>query len=721
MRGRARHPRRRPVALPLRRRQQPARRLLRRRHGRQHARRRAARPPEPRRRVRQRPLLDPRGPRPERRGLRARLADPLPLPPRAPRLRRRRALPRRQRRRDRLHPAQGRVLPRPLHHRGDPEDAPASSAATRRSIMRHAGDPGHRDPATRFAAGEMPQDLDELGGDELELGRQGRRLPGRRRRRPLLELARPAAATATRSRATPSWCSPTSPPARVSRAGRRRHLRREADADGAVDDEAHGEACASSGCSNGCARPARRSTRCRRRARCRPMPRRSRDVYVIDRADDRLALLPLRAPTSAPLTANPKQGMAWSSGRPPRSTPALPDPAQVRRRRGVWRDFCCPGCGVRLATEVAYPGAAAVPRAAAGLRAGWRSSATSPTGFPTPTSSPQLRELTVADLLDEAADAMARPRGARLLGLRRPRRSRRAGASRSCASARGAAGAGADRRRDSSAASASGIWATNIPEWLVLQFGAAYAGVVIVPMNPLYRASRGRFVLAKAGASACFVLPENRGASLWDMLVEAAAPVLEPAPAGADRRRRRSGRARPGRSGSTRGDAVDDDRLERRRREVRPADTSQIQFTSGTTGFPKGAELSHGGIVNNARLFAHRATLPPARPPLQPDALLPLRRLRDVDARLDRHRLGADAGGHLRRRRGSSRTIEEEALHLGLVVPTMMIALEEEVDRDGRDPPVAASSSSPAARRCRRRWRAAGSSATASASTTPTG
>ena len=68
-----------------------------------------------------------------------------------------------------------------------------------------------------------------------------------------------------------------------------------------------------------------------------------------------------------------------------------------------------------------------------------------------------------------------------------------------------------------------GIWATNIPEWLELQFGAAYAGAVVVPMNPLYRTSEVGFVLRKSGAAACFVLPENRGASLWEMAREATA------------------------------------------------------------------------------------------------------------------------------------------------------------------------------------------------------
>ena len=91
LRGQRGHRRRRPVALPLRRRRQPARRLLRRRHGRQHARRRR-RHRLARRRIRQRPLLDPGGTRAQRRGLRGRLADPLPVPPRARRLRRRRPL-----------------------------------------------------------------------------------------------------------------------------------------------------------------------------------------------------------------------------------------------------------------------------------------------------------------------------------------------------------------------------------------------------------------------------------------------------------------------------------------------------------------------------------------------------------------------------------------------------------------------------------------------------
>ncbi len=229
---------------------------------------------------------------------------------------------------------------------------------------------------------------------------------------------------------------------------------------------------------------------------------------------------------------------------------------------------------------------------------------------------------------------------------------------------------------------AFGIWATNLPEWLELQFGAAYAGVVIVPMNPLYRASEVEFVLAKSRAAACFVLPEDRGMSLWEIAADAAAGIdsvrlLVPL-----------GDARDGAPSweewLASGDAVDDDLVERRRAAVTAEHTSQIQFTSGTTGFPKGAELSHGGIVNNARLFASRATM-------------------RTNGRHSNPMPYFHCGGCVMSTLGSvytgsaqmpaikfdaariSRTVEEEGCTSLSVVPTMMIAIEEEVARSGRD------------------------------------
>ena len=148
-----------------------------------------------------------------------------------------------------------------------------------------------------------------------------------------------------------------------------------------------------------------------------------------------------------------------------------------------------------------------------------------------------------------------------------------------------------------------GVWATNRPEWLLTQFGAAYAGVVIVPMNPLYRAFEVADVLGRAGASGCFAEPENRGADLWSILAGVAGELPEL------RRRVAYGERDTAGFGDwvSGGDAVSEATLDRRAAQVKPEHTSQIQFTSGTTGFPKGAELRNTGIVNNARMFAHRA------------------------------------------------------------------------------------------------------------------
>jgi acyl-CoA synthetase (AMP-forming)/AMP-acid ligase II len=229
---------------------------------------------------------------------------------------------------------------------------------------------------------------------------------------------------------------------------------------------------------------------------------------------------------------------------------------------------------------------------------------------------------------------------------------------------------------------AIGIWATNLPEWLELQFGAAYAGVAIVPMNPLYRASEVEFVLAKSRAAACFVLPENRGASLWEIAADAVAGIetarlLVPL-----------GDARDGgpswQEWLAAGDAVGEDGLERRRAAVSGGHTSQIQFTSGTTGFPKGAELSHSGIVNNARLFATRATMRQNGRHSNPMpyfhcggcVMSTLGSLYTGSAQMPAIKFDAER---------IARTVEEERCTSLSVVPTMMIAIEEQVVRDGRD------------------------------------
>jgi acyl-CoA synthetase (AMP-forming)/AMP-acid ligase II len=152
----------------------------------------------------------------------------------------------------------------------------------------------------------------------------------------------------------------------------------------------------------------------------------------------------------------------------------------------------------------------------------------------------------------------------------------------------------------------AGLWATNLPEWFVLQFAAAYAGVVLVPLNPLYTAAEVAYVLRRAEVSALFVEPANRGRDLWTAAAEAAREVptlryqvaLGPCP---------HGNGAGWQEFQQQADAVEEDELTAV--DVRGDDLAQIQFTSGTTGFPKGAMLRHGAVTDNARMFAARAEL----------------------------------------------------------------------------------------------------------------
>src|ERR671933_1446567 len=135
------------------------------------------------------------------------------------------------------------------------------------------------------------------------------------------------------------------------------------------------------------------------------------------------------------------------------------------------------------------------------------------------------------------------------------------------------------------------VWANNLPEWVLLEFGAALAGVTLVTVNPAYRAGELTFVLKQSRASGIVLVPEYRGQALAATLeqVRAGLPELREVVLFTDWAAFRA-------SGSS----------SQRLPEVRPEDAAQIQYTSGTTGFPKGAVLHHRGITNNARFWAQR-------------------------------------------------------------------------------------------------------------------
>jgi len=133
------------------------------------------------------------------------------------------------------------------------------------------------------------------------------------------------------------------------------------------------------------------------------------------------------------------------------------------------------------------------------------------------------------------------------------------------------------------------VWAPNCPEWLLMEFGAALAGLTLVTVNPALRAGEVAHVLGQSRAQGVVLAPSYRGADLAQTLaqVRGGLPSLREVISLADW----DSFADSGSPGE-------------RLPEVRPDAAAQIQYTSGTTGAPKGAVLCHRGITNNARYCA---------------------------------------------------------------------------------------------------------------------
>ena len=140
------------------------------------------------------------------------------------------------------------------------------------------------------------------------------------------------------------------------------------------------------------------------------------------------------------------------------------------------------------------------------------------------------------------------------------------------------------------------VWAPNIPQWIFMEYACGLAGLVLVTANPSFQVSELKYVLEQSGAVALFMVDEFRGNPMAEIAHQAI-------------------------SGNTALREVvnleNEDALYATGErpavlpDVQPDDAAQIQYTSGTTGFPKGAVLSHKNLVNNARLFCMRKQVGP--------------------------------------------------------------------------------------------------------------
>ncbi len=146
-----------------------------------------------------------------------------------------------------------------------------------------------------------------------------------------------------------------------------------------------------------------------------------------------------------------------------------------------------------------------------------------------------------------------------------------------------------------------GIWAPNRYEWVVTQLAAARIGAILVNVNPAYRQSELEYALNQSGVSCLLLAKGFRQTDYVSLLQGVRCPslthsiVIDTGWEGL----LESGRNFPA------------ERLAEREGELRPDDAINIQYTSGTTGFPKGATLSHTNILNNGWFAGERLRYTP--------------------------------------------------------------------------------------------------------------
>ena len=157
-----------------------------------------------------------------------------------------------------------------------------------------------------------------------------------------------------------------------------------------------------------------------------------------------------------------------------------------------------------------------------------------------------------------------------------------------------------------------GVWATNVPQWVILQYAAASIGVVLVTINPAYRPFELSYTVEQSDIVALFMTDRFKSSDYYAIFTEIC-PEIARAKDGkvacaAFPKLRRAVAFKPGAPAGflswdtmlAEGCQEDDDILDSIAGTLKAADCINIQYTSGTTGFPKAAMLTHRNILMNA-------------------------------------------------------------------------------------------------------------------------